>query len=79
MDLVDMASQTPSYGQILSLSYPRTRYLGGSPTVVLDKSKSNRIEINGGYRQARLDKSNSNSIEINGGYRQARLDKSKSN
>ena len=29
-----MASQTPSYGQILSLSYPRTRYLGGSPTVV---------------------------------------------
>ena len=31
-----MASQTPSYGQILSLSYPRTRYLGGSPTVVIE-------------------------------------------
>jgi hypothetical protein len=38
MDLVDMASQTPSYGQILSLSYPRTRCLGKSPTVVLGAS-----------------------------------------
>jgi len=35
MDLVDMASQTPSHGQILPLSHPRTRCLGRSPTVVV--------------------------------------------
>jgi hypothetical protein len=45
MDLVDMASQTPSYGQILSLSYPRTRCLGRSSTVVLTRLKSEGLNI----------------------------------
>ena len=39
-----MASQTPSYGQILSLSYPRTRCLGISPTVVLNYKDLSEVD-----------------------------------
>ncbi len=48
MDLVDMASQTPSYGQILSLSHPRTRCLGGSSTVVIEQVQLRRYYSNVG-------------------------------